>query len=329
MLIQSAPSTRLTQQVCEQLVQYGLTVNKFVTIGRNLMFNGAVRVESNTSLIKAKIDAYSYVQFNCNVTTSEIGRYTSIAHGVEIGMGIHKTDCATTSIAFFRNPYFMGRSGYIPDHPEWKIRRGEETSMAKIGNDVWLGAHVLVPADATIGHGAVIGANTVVTGDVPPYAVVAGNNVTDASGKVSSMRIAKYRFKDEIISDLLELSWWDYDLPKWIAAGNKVPYENINDFISYMHNEDLSSCPRIEDNWKLLFIESSEQARVFNVDKSMSQDFTALNIENGLTPPLAKILKLYVKQHTMCYLSAVLQCVQTKKATNWSPFSLVQQTCCC
>lgn len=93
------------------------------------------------------------------------------------------------------------------------------------------------------------------------------------------MRIAKYRFKDEIIADLLDLNWWDYDLPKWVAKGHKVPYENIDDFISYMRNEDLSECPRIVDDWKMLFIQDKENVRILNVAKDTSQDFTNLNIE--------------------------------------------------
>lgn len=279
MIIQSAPPTRLNSSVCEQLKHQGLKISPSVYLSRNFMFNGPVSLEAGAKLFKAKIDAYSYVQMQSNVITSTIGRYCSIAHGVEIGMGIHKTDSATTSYALFNNALFMDYSGEITDIPQWKQDLGEETSSVTVGNDVWFGAHVMVPATATIGHGAVIGTNTVVTGDVPPYAVVAGNNVTDAHGKVSSMRIVKYRFKDEIIADLLALNWWDYDLPKWIAAGHKVPYENVNDFISYMRNEDLSECPRIVEDWKMLFIESASQVRVLNVDKDATQDFGAISFE--------------------------------------------------
>ena len=44
-----------------------------------------------------------------------------------------------------------------------------------IGNDVWVGAGCFILRGVTIGDGAVVGANSVVTGDVPPYSVVAGS----------------------------------------------------------------------------------------------------------------------------------------------------------
>lgn len=52
----------------------------------------------------------------------------------------------------------------------------------------------------SIGDGAIVGAGAIVTKDVPPYAIVVGNPA----------RIIKYRFSDEIISDLLEIKWWNW-----------------------------------------------------------------------------------------------------------------------
>jgi virginiamycin A acetyltransferase len=71
-----------------------------------------------------------------------------------------------------------------------------------IGNDVWLGYDALIMSGVNIGDGAVIGARAVVTKDVPPYTVVAG----------SPARIIKTRFSDEIIADLLQIKWWDWDI---------------------------------------------------------------------------------------------------------------------
>ena len=53
----------------------------------------------------------------------------------------------------------------------------------------------------TIGDGAIVGANAVVTKDVPPYAVMAG----------VPAKIIKYRFSPEIIEKLLQLKWWELD----------------------------------------------------------------------------------------------------------------------
>lgn len=68
----------------------------------------------------------------------------------------------------------------------------------KIGNDVWIGVDCIIKRGLTIGNGAVIGANSVVTKDVPPYAIVVG----------SPAKIIRYRFEQQKI-DLIENSkWW-------------------------------------------------------------------------------------------------------------------------
>ena len=54
-------------------------------------------------------------------------------------------------------------------------QQGVSTAPIVIANDVWIGANVSILAGVTIGEHAVVGAGSVVTKDVPPYTVVAGN----------------------------------------------------------------------------------------------------------------------------------------------------------
>ena len=69
-----------------------------------------------------------------------------------------------------------------------------------IGNDVWIGDQCFIKAGVKVGDGAVIGAHAVVTHDVPPYAIVAGNPA----------KILRYRFSEEEISALLQTKWWEW-----------------------------------------------------------------------------------------------------------------------
>jgi virginiamycin A acetyltransferase len=71
-----------------------------------------------------------------------------------------------------------------------------------VGNDVWIGQKATILPGIHIGDGAIIGACSVVTKDVPPYSVVAGNLA----------QVKKYRFDKETIDLLLKLKWWDKDI---------------------------------------------------------------------------------------------------------------------
>ncbi|MEI5663888.1 CatB-related O-acetyltransferase [Bosea sp. CCNWLW174] len=141
------------------------------------------------------IGAYSYgrpkVRFPESGAKLTIGRYCSIADGIEIMLGgNHRTEWATTYP-------FPAMSGLWPDAAglaRADVSRGDVV----IGSDVWLGSQALILSGVGIGHGAVVAARAVVTRDVPPYAIVAGNPA----------RIVRYRMSEERIAALLRSSWW-------------------------------------------------------------------------------------------------------------------------
>jgi hypothetical protein len=86
-------------------------------------------------------------------------------------------------------------SGY----PSGALPSGKHVGPTDIGSDVWLGDGVVVLAGKAIGHGAVVGANAVVTTDIPPYAVAVG----------VPARVIKLRFSEETISRLLLKRWFN------------------------------------------------------------------------------------------------------------------------
>jgi virginiamycin A acetyltransferase len=73
-----------------------------------------------------------------------------------------------------------------------------------IGNDVWLGYKAAIMPGVTIGDGAIIGAYAVVTKDVAPYSIVAGNPAL----------LVRKRFSENQIQRLLSLKWWDWAIEK-------------------------------------------------------------------------------------------------------------------
>jgi acetyltransferase-like isoleucine patch superfamily enzyme len=73
-----------------------------------------------------------------------------------------------------------------------------------IGNDVWIGHDAVIMPGVQIGAGAIVAAASVVTRNVPSYAVVGGNPAA----------IIRMRYSDEVISELLDLAWWDWPIDK-------------------------------------------------------------------------------------------------------------------
>jgi acetyltransferase-like isoleucine patch superfamily enzyme len=120
-----------------------------------------------------------------------IGRYSSVAHNVEFVVdGNHNTG-AVSSFPF------RGVKGWSCDDPSFAGSKG----VPSVGNDVWIGADVVIHSGVHVGDGAVVAGQSVVTKPVPPYAVVAGNPAT----------VKKYRFPPHVIAAMLEVQWWDLE----------------------------------------------------------------------------------------------------------------------
>ncbi len=130
-----------------------------------------------------------------------IGKFCSIAYGVKIIPSGEHNYKAVANFPFYA--HFL-KQGVEKD----TFSKG----AVRIGNDVWVGARATILSGVEIGDGAVVAAGAVVTKDVPPYAIVAG----------VPARILKYRFSQEIISELLTIKWWDWD--------DQSVLNNIDDF---------------------------------------------------------------------------------------------------
>lgn len=128
-----------------------------------------------------------------------IGKFCAIANGVRFIMngGNHAmTGAGTFPFNMFGGDWTTATAGVFESLPS----RGDTV----VGNNVWLGLNAIVLPGVNIGHGAVVGAAAVVTRDVPPFAVIAGNPA----------RVVRKRFSDPEIERLLELAWWDWPVEK-------------------------------------------------------------------------------------------------------------------
>lgn len=129
-----------------------------------------------------------------------IGRYSSIAHGIQFIAGLNH-DASRISTYPFQEVFEEMLDKNADLHPECNH------CQIIIGNDVWIGMNATIMGGVKIGNGAVIGAGAVVAKDVPPYAVVVGNPA----------KVIKYRFDSVTIEWLQKLRWWNWK-PKQIKA---------------------------------------------------------------------------------------------------------------
>jgi virginiamycin A acetyltransferase len=160
-----------------------------------------------------QVGAYSYGEalvpgsFPPGVT---LGRYVSVASGVQVLLRNHPLDCLST------HPFFFNKElGYVKEDTV-SFRRLE------IGHDAWIGSRAIItPGCSHVGIGAVVGAGSVVTRDVPDFAIVAGNPA----------RTIRFRFDEATIANVLASRWWEkpvWELARSISRMNTPVSEAIS-----------------------------------------------------------------------------------------------------
>ncbi|MQR99657.1 CatB-related O-acetyltransferase [Gluconobacter aidae] len=152
-----------------------------------------------------------------------IGDYCSIGPGVTIILGNHRADLVSTYP-------FRTLSHFWPSAAE-----GENDHSSKgdviIGNDVWIGAHATIMSGVTIGDGAVIAAQALVTKSVPPYAIVGGNPA----------KVIRYRFSETVIARLLALAWWKWPETLVEERSGRLMSDGIEAFLDLYENAPYGS----------------------------------------------------------------------------------------
>jgi virginiamycin A acetyltransferase len=146
-----------------------------------------------------------------------IGRFCAIAAGVRFVMpGANHADLGPSTFPF---GIFGGDWADTMD----LVMSAPSRADTVVGHDVWLGYRAMVMPGVEIGHGAVVAAGSVVAGDVPPYAIVAGNPA----------RIVRSRYSPEDVERLLRAAWWDWPIElvtehaRSIMSGTPAALERI------------------------------------------------------------------------------------------------------
>jgi phosphonate metabolism protein (transferase hexapeptide repeat family) len=162
----------------------GSTLGKFTEVGQG------------SRLRDSSLEDYSYCERLCDIANARIAKFSNIASFVRIGPTDHPMERASLHHFLYRsNDYWPDRE----NDADFFERRAARHAF--VGNDTWIGHAAIIKPDITVGDGAVIAANAVVTKDVAPYTVVAG----------IPAKPIRQRFPAQIAERLMALAWWDWD----------------------------------------------------------------------------------------------------------------------
>ena len=181
----------------------------------NSSIHKTAKINSGATIVNSTIGRYTYTCYDDEIVNCEIGQFCSISDEVVIGGAEHPIDWVSTS-PVFQNVKHSG--------PKRKFSEFDFEGIKKtvIGNDVWIGRRAIIKAGVTVGDGAVIGSGSVVTKDVPPYAIVGG----------VPAKILKFRFDEETIKELNQSEWWNLTEEELELAADKI--RNADDFVKLL-----------------------------------------------------------------------------------------------
>ena len=191
-----------TADICDEWVKYPV-----MTIG------------TDSYLVSADVNCEPDNNFSYDF---QIGRYSSIGPNQYILMDAN-------------HAYELPCQGRIKSNFPHAVRPLSRKCHVYIMNDVWMGANCTILSGVTIGNGAVVAANSVVTRDVPPFSIVAGNPA----------KVVKYRFSDEQIKALSLIRWWNWSHEKVVECESEL-YGNIDSFIEKHIDDAKNGIARIQ-----------------------------------------------------------------------------------
>jgi len=153
-------------------------------------------IGARTSFVESTMGDYSYVVNDSNIIYTTIGKFCSIAAMTRINPGNHPMQRASQSHFTYRASAYFDDADDDAAFFDWR-----RSTPVTIGHDVWIGHGAIILPGRSIGTGAVVAGGAIVTKDVAPYTIVAGNPA----------KVIRPRFAPAIAERLVALAWWGWE----------------------------------------------------------------------------------------------------------------------
>lgn len=263
----------LSNQIIKALLEHGLKIDTPCVFSSALAFRGPCCINPSCQLVRAKLDSFSKLASNVFMLKASLGRYSSVQEYSKLGYvmqdytqalcspAFHKSACfeyiedrkaLVSEFEFIAEPDKSRITSKIHHDPDLNVVMQREPHAPMdvplqgptIGHDVFIESRVTIYQPVTIGHGAIIKTGAVISKDVPPYAIVEGYD-----------SIKGYRFSDEVISDLLELAWWQYNIPEMLKQGRHIPMRDPAGMLQFFKDADPQSLIKLPETWHKVDLE--------------------------------------------------------------------------
>ncbi len=233
----TAPITRLA---AADLFAYGLQADENCLLGSQTRFENPSCIYAHR-LKDCTMGAFMY--FNAAGATSayrtQFGRYSQIGESSVIGPPEHPQDWFSSHPFTFTRPQYMPNyyrmpafARLAPDEQDGPSFVDGVVNDTWIGHEAYIGIGSFVKRGVRVGDGATVGAHSVVTRDIPAYAVAVG----------SPARVLRLRFTENIVERLLALQWWRYDLAPF---KHQVDYSKVEATLDFF--EECRADGRLQD----------------------------------------------------------------------------------
>ncbi|CAM4097209.1 Chloramphenicol acetyltransferase [Roseomonas mucosa] len=205
------------------------------TVGTAIKFEKNCLIEPYVGIFRGEvlssIGSFSYSHSPLTLKTP-IGRYCSIAGGLQTTAARHPIEALSTSSAFYdRKVSFSAAAardlGF--DFTKDKIPNTYKIPP-EIGNDVWIGANCFINPGIKIGDGSVIARASSVVKSIPPYSIVGGNPA----------KLIRQRFSTELSDRLMATRWWRHS-PSQLSEAPKAGPEKFVEWYEKMGGSQLDS----------------------------------------------------------------------------------------